>query len=275
MTYRHLLAALVVCLFAVPLQAERERDHKETPPNNTANKGNTLPNPAPVNTAQTNLDSAKKALDDAQLALSKATTEVEAVRNKLLAGLQVSPEFVAAKNEQLQADAVVTTAKATVLTALTASKPAYKVALAAQDGATVKAKAVQDDPASSPEDKALAWQDVLKAESEVSKMEGLALDGDTAYQTALSNANTASAKMRGIQEGFDAKIKADPAYTAAAATVTDAKKKVDAAQIAVDAAAKAYTTAANKFKAEAANYKPPKNNPPAIVLPVGWTSIDG
>jgi hypothetical protein len=179
---------------------------------------------------------ASKAVQDAQLALTKVQADLNKLRNKVKADLLTKPEWATVNQELTKAQADMKTAQKNAM-ATAQNKPEYKALVAQRDEAQKVRQQSQaaatpgsDDAKVSASDLQKADNDYIAAGLSMKAMERQVLADDQAYNDAKARLDAANSKLAQLDAQVDESLKGDADYTTAQASVQTAQDAVTQAK---------------------------------------------
>jgi hypothetical protein len=241
MSLRHRLAFALVCLaawFACPASGQVNNNQQQL---------------SPVQTAA-------KAVQDAQVVLKKAQADQQKARDKVKTQLKAKPEWATVTADLAKADADVKTSQRNAINAVH-GKPEYvDLAKQKEDADKVRQGAQKATPGSddkvSDADLAAAQDTYIKATIAMKAMEKKGLADDQAYNDAKARLEGFNAKMAELDAEVDDSLKNDTDYQTLVQATAAAQQQVDSAK---DALSQARLAMAQQRQSATPSRTPPKS----------------
>lgn len=175
---------------------------------------NSAPSSSPQSSALSDLESAKKALQD--------------IQDKLFAQYQQESEWIAAQEKLSAAQAELDAAQKAAVASL-GQNPDYQAAVAAKQKAVDDLAAAKKDGDASPETLTPLATASLQATMQLNKLQHSVTDQDPAVLAATQKVAAAQQALDALKAKFIQSLASDSDYSAAKAKVDAAQKNYDAA----------------------------------------------
>jgi hypothetical protein len=240
MSLRHRLAFAIVCLaawFACPASGQANNQQQLSP-----------------------VQTAAKAVQDAQVVLKKAQADQQKARDKVKTQLKAKPEWATVTSDLAKAEADLKTAQRNAINAVH-SKPEYvDLQKQKEDADKVRQNAQKTTPGGddkvSDTDLAAAQDTYVKASLAMRAMEKKGLADDQAYNDAKARLEGFNAKMAELDAEVDDSLKNDTDYQALVQATATAQDQVDQAK---NALAQARIELAQQRQSASQSRTPPRS----------------